>query len=195
MRIVVIILVSTINSYVSCMTYNVFIILTTWLFFYYWNFSYCTIKNIYYFTISFNKSSMNTHSLTLMSIHNTWRYTSYMIVVWSNYFTVNPSDLRHTLWASIRSWQNSSPLDTMHSSLGFLVSGQLQQIFLPDFPNIAAGALTSWMNYENDRSNTFSHWFVSYNIMKSLLYQPIYCCIISASTINPSISPFIYPSK
>jgi len=34
----------------------------------------------------------------------------------------------------------SSPLIGMHSSLTFLVSGQEQQIFLPDFPLKGAGA-------------------------------------------------------
>jgi len=49
------------------------------------------------------------------------------------YATVNPSDRRHALWASMSFWQmgSSSPLNTTHSSRAVLVSGQQQQIFFP----------------------------------------------------------------
>ncbi len=33
----------------------------------------------------------------------------------------------------------SGPCSTTHASRSFLVSGQLQQIFLPDLPNLGAG--------------------------------------------------------
>ena len=41
----------------------------------------------------------------------------------------------HTLCASMSSLHRSSPFMTMHSSRIFLVSGQEQQIFFPDFPS------------------------------------------------------------
>lgn len=49
------------------------------------------------------------------------------------YFTSNPSSLRQALWASISLMQSgcSSPLKTTHSSRGFFVSGQQQQIGFP----------------------------------------------------------------
>lgn len=49
------------------------------------------------------------------------------------YFTSNPSNLKHALWASIILMQSgsSSPLKTTHSSRGFFVSGQQQQMGLP----------------------------------------------------------------
>ena len=50
------------------------------------------------------------------------------------YFTVKPSARKQSLWASMNCLQASSPFCIMHSSRNFLVSGQLQQIFLPDFP-------------------------------------------------------------
>lgn len=49
-------------------------------------------------------------------------------------YTSKPSLRKHTLCASIISAHLSSPFVTTHSSRIFLVSGQLQQIFLPDFP-------------------------------------------------------------
>ena len=51
----------------------------------------------------------------------------------SFYFTSNPSSRKHILWASIIFWQSgsSSPLNTIHSSRGFFVSGQQQQIGFP----------------------------------------------------------------
>ena len=50
------------------------------------------------------------------------------------YFTSKPSARRHILCASIIFWHSgsSSPLKTIHSSLGFFVSGQQQQIGFPD---------------------------------------------------------------
>eukprot|EP00051_Salpingoeca_urceolata_P016151 m.213246 g.213246 ORF g.213246 m.213246 type:complete len:89 (+) comp18602_c0_seq5:1128-1394(+) len=37
----------------------------------------------------------------------------------------------HSLWASIKSWQASSPFSTMHWSLGLRVSGQAQHGLRP----------------------------------------------------------------
>jgi len=53
---------------------------------------------------------------------------------WRFYFTSKPSARKHILCASINFLHSgsSSPLKTTHSSLGFLVSGQQQQIALPD---------------------------------------------------------------
>jgi hypothetical protein len=52
---------------------------------------------------------------------------------WQFYFTSKPSARKHILCASINFLHSgsSSPLKTTHSSLGFLVSGQQQQIALP----------------------------------------------------------------
>ena len=52
---------------------------------------------------------------------------------WRFYFTSKPSARKHILCASINFLHSgsSSPLKTTHSSLGFLVSGQQQQIALP----------------------------------------------------------------
>jgi len=51
-----------------------------------------------------------------------------------DYLTVKPSDLKHSLCNSISRWQSlsSSPLDKMQASRACFVSGQQQQIFLPD---------------------------------------------------------------
>lgn len=51
----------------------------------------------------------------------------------TSYFTSNPSALKHILCFSMRSIHSgcSSPLKTTHSSRGFFVSGQQQQIGLP----------------------------------------------------------------
>lgn len=69
------------------------------------------------------------------------------VVVSSNFYhaIVNPSCLKHALWASIDAAQPSKPLLTTHKSLISLVSGQLQQIFFPDLP-IFTGA-TSDISY------------------------------------------------
>jgi len=57
-----------------------------------------------------------------------------MCLVLVNHFTVNPSDRKHSLCASISLIHSgiSSPLKTTHSSRSFLVSGQQQQILFPD---------------------------------------------------------------
>jgi hypothetical protein len=51
-----------------------------------------------------------------------------------DYAIVNPSALRHVLCASIKGAQFSRPFVTTQVSRTSLVSGQLQQIFFPDFP-------------------------------------------------------------
>ena len=57
----------------------------------------------------------------------------------SPYLTVKPSSRKHFLCASIRSAQCSSPFETIHRSLAFFVSGQLQHIFFPLFPSFGGG--------------------------------------------------------
>ena len=57
----------------------------------------------------------------------------------SPYLTVKPSSRKHFLCASIRSAQCSSPFETIHKSLAFFVSGQLQHIFFPLFPSFGGG--------------------------------------------------------
>ena len=54
----------------------------------------------------------------------------------SFYFTMKPSPRKHILCFSIKSLHlsDSGPFVSVHSSRSFLVSGQLQQIFLPLLP-------------------------------------------------------------
>ena len=54
----------------------------------------------------------------------------------SVYFTMKPSPRKHILCFSIKSLHlsDSGPFVSVHSSRSFLVSGQLQQIFLPLLP-------------------------------------------------------------
>mmetsp|Transcript_41642 Transcript_41642/g.64983 ORF Transcript_41642/g.64983 Transcript_41642/m.64983 type:complete len:176 (-) Transcript_41642:129-656(-) len=47
--------------------------------------------------------------------------------------TVKPSFLKHCLCASMKFWQFSCPFCATHSSRCILVSGQEQQIFLPEY--------------------------------------------------------------
>jgi hypothetical protein len=51
-----------------------------------------------------------------------------------DYAIVNPSSLKHALCASMNGAQFSRPFVTTQVSRTSLVSGQLQQIFFPDFP-------------------------------------------------------------
>ena len=51
------------------------------------------------------------------------------------YLTMKPSSRRHLLWASISAAQLSWPFSNTHKSRAFFVSGQLQHIFFPLFPN------------------------------------------------------------
>ena len=72
---------------------------------------------------------------------------------------MKPSDRRHALWASIALSQLSRPFSTTQRSLICFVSGQLQQIFLPDFPSkTGAGADTSCAKQCQQRSVISCLW-------------------------------------
>lgn len=57
----------------------------------------------------------------------------------SPFHILNPRALMHSLWASIRCPQCSSPFSRMHASRAFLVSGQAQQGFRGFFSCVSDG--------------------------------------------------------
>jgi len=91
------------------------------------------------FTVEYNnvsafscRQTRNPHKLYGSLTHSKTMHRV-LFLLFLIYLTSKPSARRHTLWASISFTQSgcSSPLNTTHSSLACLVSGQQQHIFLP----------------------------------------------------------------
>ena len=68
-------------------------------------------------------------------------YTQLHILSVVYHYTLKPSSRKHALCASMYCLQDaaSGPCSTTHASRSLRVSGQLQQIFLPDLPSLGAG--------------------------------------------------------
>jgi len=78
--------------------------------------------------LAISKIKLCIHSRSFSQSNGNEHITDHMAILYSDH-TLNPCFLKHSLCASISSWQFSSPFSTTHSSLAFLVSGHAQHGF------------------------------------------------------------------